>query len=81
MISGQEMTEHIIPGQLSEADILAYIRLLRTEKLGPVPIRIDHLVEQAEPPLQSVHLVLLELELAGRLTYDSGGHVCLNISD
>ena len=75
------MTEHTIQGQLSEADILAYIRLLRTEKLGPVPIRIDHLVEQAEATLQSVHLVLLELEPAGRLTYDSGGQVCLNISD
>ena len=75
------MTENAIPGQLSEADILAYIRLLRTEKPGPMPIRIDHLVEQAETPLQSVHLVLLELELAGRLTYDSSGQACLNISD
>ena len=44
------MTEHTIPGQLSEADTLAYIRLLQTEMLGPVPIRIDHLVELAEPP-------------------------------
>ena len=43
--------------------------------------RIDDLVEQAEAPLQSVHLVLLELELAGRLTYDSGGQVCLDIND
>ena len=75
------MTDHTIPGQLSEADILSYIRLLRTEKLGQVPIRIDHLVEQAESPLQSVSLVLLELELAGRLTDESGGQVCLNISD
>lgn len=75
------MTENAIPGQLSEADILAYIRLLRTEKPGPMPIRIDHLVEQCGAPLQSVHLVLLELKLAGRLTYDSGGQVCLDISD
>ena len=52
-----------------------------TELLGPVPIRIDDLVEQAEAPLQSLHLVLLELELAGRLTYDSGGQVCLDIND
>ncbi len=74
------MTEHLIPGQLSDADILAYIRLLRSEKLGPERIRIDHLVEQAEGPLQSLYLALLELETAGRLTYDSGGQVCLNIS-
>ena len=46
-----------------------------TELLGPAPIRIDDLVEQAEAPLQSEHLFLLELELAGRLTYDSGGQV------
>ena len=45
------MAEHKMTGKLSEADILAYMRLLRTEKLGPVPIRIDDLVEQAEAPL------------------------------
>ena len=64
------------PAPVSDA-----IRRKITELLGPVPIRIDDLVEQAEAPLQSVHLVLLELELAGRLTYDSGGQVCLDISD
>ena len=33
------MKEHKKTGQLSEADILAYIRLSRTEKLGPVTFR------------------------------------------
>ena len=33
------MTEHKMTSQLSEADILAYIRLSRTEKLGPVTFR------------------------------------------
>ena len=79
--AGRVKTEYKMTGQLSKADILGYIRLLRTEKLGPEPICIDDLVEQAEAPLQSVHLVLLELELACRLTYDSGGHVCLDIND
>ena len=50
-ITGRAMTEHKMTGKLSEADILAYMRLSRTEKLGPVPIRIDDLVEQAEAPL------------------------------
>ena len=45
------MTEHKMTGKLSESDILAYMRLSRTEKLGPVPIRIDDLEEQAEAPL------------------------------
>ena len=51
-----------------------------TDLSGPMPIHIGDLVEQAEALLQSVHLVLLELELAGRLTYDSGGQVCLEIN-
>ena len=45
------MTKHKMTGKLSEANILASMRLSRTEKLGPVPIRIDDLVEQAEAPL------------------------------
>ena len=45
------MTEHKMTGKISEADILANMRLSRTEKLGPVPIRIVDLVEQAEAPL------------------------------
>ena len=64
------------PAPVSDA-----IRRKITELLGPVPIRIDDLIEQAEAPLRSVHLVLLELELAGRLTYNSGGQLCLDFSD
>lgn len=64
------------PAPVSDA-----IRRKITELLGPVPIRIDDLIEQAEAPLRSVHLVLLELELAGRLTYNSDGQLCLDFSD
>ena len=64
------------PAPVSDA-----IRRKITGLSGPVPIRIDDLVEQAETPLQSVHIVFLELELAGRLTYDSDGQSCLDISD
>ena len=46
-----------------------------------MPIRFDDLVKQAEAPLQSVHLFLLELELADRLTYDPGGQVYLDINE
>ena len=79
------MTEHTIPGQRSQADILAYIRLSRTEKQGSVTF--PKLPAQAldAPPVMScyvhAHLVLLEPELAGRLTYDSGRQVCIDISD
>ena len=66
--------------QPTPAPVSDAMRHTITELLGPVPIRIDDLVEQAEAPLQSLHLVLLELELAGRITYDSGGQVCLDIA-
>ena len=45
------MTEHKMTGKLSEANILASMRLSQTEKLGLMPIRIDDLLEQAEAPL------------------------------
>ena len=45
--------------------------------LGPVPVPIDELVRQADLPPAIVQTVLLELELAGRLTRHAGGRVSL----
>lgn len=56
---------------------LAYLRLARTEQIGPVPMSVDELVEAANAPVRAVHLVLLELELAGRLTQEPSGKICL----
>lgn len=47
------------------------------ELMGPVPISVDELIEAANAPVSAVHLVLLELELAGRLTQEPGGKVSL----
>ena len=47
------------------------------ELMGPVPMSVDDLIEQSQMPVQHVHLVLLELDLAGRLTHEPGGKICL----
>lgn len=45
--------------------------------LGPVPMTVDELISQSGAPVQQVHLVLLQLELAGRLTTEPGGKISL----
>jgi len=47
------------------------------ELMGPVPMGVDELIEQSQMPVPQVHLVLLELDLAGRLTQEAGGKICL----
>jgi DNA processing protein len=53
------------------------LRALIIELMGPVPMTIDELVTAANAPVSTVHLVLLELELAGRLTQEPGGKISL----
>ncbi|MBE8220734.1 MAG: DNA-protecting protein DprA [Alphaproteobacteria bacterium] len=45
--------------------------------LNAVPIMIDELIEISGLPIASVHLILIELELAGRLTQEAGGKISL----
>lgn len=45
--------------------------------LGPLPVAIDDIVRAAGAPVAAVRVVLLELELAGRLHRDPGGRVSL----
>lgn len=45
--------------------------------LGPAPIGIDDLIRMSEAPASVVRVVLLELELAGRLERHGGGLVSL----
>lgn len=46
--------------------------------LGPVPVPVDELIRQSGLPGAAVQLVLLELELAGRLDRHAGGRVSLS---
>lgn len=48
-----------------------------TGLLGPVPVAIDELIRQSGLPPATVALVLLELELAGRIERHAGGRVSL----
>ena len=45
--------------------------------LGPVPVPVDELIRQSGWPPAVVQMVLLELELAGRLERHAGGRVSL----
>jgi DNA processing protein len=47
------------------------------ELLGPAPVPVDDLVREARTPAATVQIVLLELELAGRLQRHGGGLVSL----
>lgn len=47
------------------------------ELLGPVPMTVDEVIEQSGASVQQVHLVLLQLELSGRLTTEAGGKISL----
>ena len=48
------------------------------EKLGPSPTQVDEIVRQCQLPAAVVQMVLLELELAGRLTRHPGNMVSIN---
>jgi DNA processing protein len=58
------------PIDASDAD-----RAAVTALLGPVPVAVDELIRQAGLPPPVVQMVLLELELAGRLERHAGGRV------
>lgn len=48
-----------------------------TALLGPVPVAVDELIRQSGLPPQVVQMVLLELELGGRLERHAGGRASL----
>ncbi len=51
------------------------------EALGPVPVQIDEIIRHTGLHPAMVFMILLELDLAGRLERHSGGSVSLLISD
>jgi len=60
----------------SEAPQSLRARIL--DLLGPAPISLDELVRAAEAPINEVRIVLLELDLAGRLEHAGGARVSLS---
>lgn len=47
--------------------------------LGPTPVEIDDIIRHTELPASTVYLVLLELDLAGRLHRHPGGMVSISM--
>jgi DNA processing protein len=51
------------------------------EAIGPVPVHVDDLIRHTALPPAQIFMVLLELDLAGRLERHSGGAVSLLLTD
>ncbi len=56
-------------------------RLVIVQALGPTPVEIDDIIRHTALPASSVDLVLLELDIAGRLERHAGGFVSLSMMD
>ncbi len=54
-------------------------RMTIVQALGPTPVEIDDIIRHTSLPASTVYLVLLELDLAGRLERHTGGFVSLSM--
>lgn len=64
-------------GAMPPADPGDAERRALSDLLGPVPVAIDELIRQSGLPPAIIAMVLLELELAGRIERHAGGRVSL----
>lgn len=62
---------------LPDETALAHARALVLESLGPMPVAVDLLIRECQLSASVVSMILLELELAGRLERLSGQQVAL----
>lgn len=56
-------------------------RVRITDALGPTPVEIDDIVRHTGLPPSSVYLILLELDIAGRLHRHPGGLISIAMAD
>ncbi|WP_105419501.1 DNA-processing protein DprA [Neorhizobium sp. T25_27] len=56
-------------------------RAIIVSALGPTPVEVDDIIRHTELPASSVYLILLELDLAGRLHRHVGGLVSIAMED
>ncbi len=63
------------PSNIISEDDIDKARLIIHEKLGPTPTNVDDIITQTGIPANMVMVVLLELELAGKLERHSGNRV------
>lgn len=70
------MEQAVLPFATNEPDDSARTSLLQL--LGPVAVGVDELARQSGLPVAQVQMLLIELELGGRLTQHAGGRVSLS---
>jgi len=63
------------PGEPSEPAESERDRII--EALGPTPVEVDEIIRFTEVPARTVQVILLELDLAGRIERHPGGRVSL----
>ncbi|SON56465.1 DNA protecting protein DprA [Hartmannibacter diazotrophicus] len=63
------------PAAGEDADIREAERAIVTEALGPSPVEIDEIIRMTGLPASSVQLILIELEIAGRLERHGNGRL------
>ncbi|TDH39136.1 DNA-protecting protein DprA [Pseudohoeflea suaedae] len=51
------------------------------DALGPSPVDVDDIIRHTELPAQTIHYILLELDLAGRLHRHPGGMVSIDFPE
>jgi len=56
-------------------------RSIIASALGPSPVETDDIIRHTGLPASTVYLVLLELDIAGRLNRHSAGRVSLVMAD
>jgi DNA processing protein len=76
-LGGVRQREFDYAAQGPSADADAATRRTIVDLLAPTPVQVDELIRQSGLPPATVHIVLLELELAGRLERHAGGKVSL----
>ena len=71
-----QSTAHSKPEAINDRSIENLISLLSTS-----PVDMNDLLREAGEPPANIHQMILELELAGRITRHAGGQVSLNYPD
>ena len=65
--SGEALTD---PAETDRARVL--------EALGPTPVEVDEIIRFTGVPARTVHVILLELDLAGRIERHPGQRVSVS---
>ena len=81
ILGGAPASDHVFsaptPGEAPPPEPAEDERARIVEALGPTPVEIDEIIRFTGVPARSVHVILLELDLAGRIERHPGQRVSL----